>query len=125
METPAAAPAEEFKSPKTLFKLINPGGNPFGGGQQDRFKPSSSTVNLVMPNSAPPPVPLPAPKAKAPTGESPDIDAKVLARMEYLFKIDKRVSELEDENDLLLKMVNRLKAENETLKTENTALKAK
>jgi len=129
--TPANAPADDFKSPKTMFKLINPGGNPFGGGHEDRFKPAGArAVCLMVPKAGaseatPSPSPAPAQPVQAKTIEMPDSDAKIIARMEYLLKIDKRVSELEEENELLLKMVNRVKAENDTLKAENAALRAK
>lgn len=129
MEMPVASPAEEPKNPKTMFKLINPGGNPFGGGQNDRFKPAGMQVTIQSPkqNTAPPAPAQPSP-AKAPMATpamDKESDAKILARMESLLKIDKRVSELEEENEILLKMVNRVKAENDALKAENAALKAK
>lgn len=73
-------------------------------------------VPVPAPTAAMPPTP-PTPPAVIPMpSPSRDDDAKVMARIQRLFEIEKRANELEQENDLLLKIVNRLKAENAALK---------
>lgn len=112
-----------------VFKLVPP---PHPSNKN--FKPTGMTeVNLAQPPSLPtefgylprprvvaapaaaaPPIP-PAPPAVLP---SPADDEKIIARMQKLLGIEKRVGELEEENDLLIKIVNRLKAENADLKAK-------
>lgn len=66
-----------------------------------------------------PPAPPSRPTVIATAAPSPeDDDARILARLEKLLKIEKRVDDLEQENDLLLQMVNRLKAENAALRAK-------
>lgn len=68
--------------------------------------------------AAAPPAP-PMPPAVLPTpSPTPEDDAKITARIQRLLEIEKRADELEKENDFLLQMVNRLKAENAALKAK-------
>lgn len=126
--------------PSGAFKLVPP---PHPGTANNKFKPNGMTeVSIVSPqqpvptefghlglpakpaapsSSVPsaPPAPPSRPMVIATAAPSPeDDDAKILARMEKLLKIEKRVNDLEAENDLLLQMVNRLKAENAALKAK-------
>lgn len=74
-------------------------------------------VPAPSPAAAMPPAP-PAPPAVIPTpSPSPD-DAKIMDRIQKLLDVEKRANELEQENELLLKIVNRLKAENAALKAK-------
>lgn len=119
-----------------VFKLVPP---PSPGGS--KFKPNDLTeVTLVTPQqpgptefghlglppkvvipstpTAAPPAPPSRPVVVATAAPSPEDDGKLIARMQKLLEIEKRASELEEENDILLKIVNRLKAENAALRTK-------
>lgn len=140
----AAASSDSAKNPLFspaggVFKLVPP---PHPGTGNNKFKPASMTeVSLATPQQptptefghlglppkgAPgtatpstPPAPPSRPTVIATAAPSPeDDDARILARLEKLLKIEKRVDDLEQENDLLLQMVNRLKAENAALRAK-------
>lgn len=112
-----------------VFKLVPP---PSPGSS--KFKPNDLTeVTLVTPQSPgptefghlglpPKPVAPPAPPSRpvvvATAAPSPEDDGKLIARMQKLLDAEKRAAELEEENDILLKIVNRLKAENAALKAK-------
>jgi hypothetical protein len=112
-----------------VFKLVPP---PNPGSS--KFKPNDLTeVTLVTPQSPgatefghlgfpPKPVAPPAPPSRpvvvATAAPSPEDDGKLIARMQKLLDAEKRAAELEEENDILLKIVNRLKAENAALKAK-------
>lgn len=97
----------------TLAAPTQPAPTEFGHlGLPPKVVPAPATAAAMPPAPPAPPAVIPMPSP------SPDDDAKVMARIQRLFEIEKRAGELEQENDLLLQMVNRLKAENAALRTK-------
>jgi hypothetical protein len=118
-----------FRPAGGVFKLIpppHPANNKFkpSGAREVSLAPVAPTTptefgHLGVPKVAVPPAP-PAPPAVQPT-PSPALegdDGKIIARMQKLLSIEKRAAELEEENDVLIKIVNRLKAENAALRAK-------
>lgn len=110
----------------TVFKLVA-AAMP-SSGQDTRFKPAGvNEVDLIIPpvpgpdtsgkTAAPPAVP-PPPTAAVAAPAPDDDDQRIRAKIEELLKTGRRAKELEEENRNLLKMVARLQAENDTLRTK-------
>lgn len=81
-------------------------------GLPPKAVPGPATAAAMPPAPPTPPAVIPMPSP------SRDDDAKVMARIQRLFDVEKRANDLEQENDLLIKIVNRLKAENAALKAK-------
>lgn len=111
-----------------VFKLVPP-----PHPANNKFKPNGLTEVSIAPPTQPSPTEFghlglpPRPAAALPsrptvvataTPSPEEDDAKIMAKLEKLLKVERRVNDLEQENDLLLQIVNRLKAENAALKAK-------